>query len=217
MNADIVLGELSEINNNNTYSYCKNAPILLYDYEGFVWVMGAYAPFYGFYHLEVQSWIVLHNPHIVMEQNTSTGRIDLYNTITTEIYEVKPWNEFHISSGIAQLERYSKGELPSRFGYSMLLLPPDGTLHYEYPNTTVDVIVRKHGPLITNRLNITRKKRQKEYEEEYHMKKSPAYSTQPSPAPAIITILGIALLVITLLDPIPGDEALAFGAILAMP
>ena len=215
--ADIVLGSLSEIINNNLYSYCKNSPVILSDFDGFVWVLGAYAPFYGFYHLQVQLWIVNHNPNIVMEKNTSTGRIDLYNTITKEIYEVKPWTEAHISAGIDQLNRYITGDLSVRKGYSMLLLPPDGELHYEYPNTTVDIIVRQHGPLITYRLNVKRKRKQEAYEKVSIVEKSTEPSTQKEPMSALAYIGALALIAITIFTPIPGDEVVAMGVILTMP
>ncbi len=160
VNADSHLGFRGEIFAHNVYTYCVNSPVCLLDNDGLVWTMGAYEPYYGFYHSKVQKWIVAHNVGVAMEVSTSTGRIDLYNVCSHEIYEVKPDRPEHIEAGKAQLERYMRGNLPTQLGNACnLVLPPDGTLHYEYEDVVVDVSVRAEGPLILYSAKQTRKKK----------------------------------------------------------
>ena len=55
-----------------------------------------------------------------------------------------------MKTGKAQLERYMRGNLPTQLGNACnLVLPPDGTLHYEYEDVVVDVSVRAEGPLLS--------------------------------------------------------------------
>ena len=149
VNTDSHLGFRGEVFAHNVYTYCANSPGYLVDSDGLVWTMGAYEPYYGYYHAEVQKWITSHNGGIVMEATTSTGRIDLYNVYSTEIYEVKPDTPEHIEAGKVQLKRYLRGILPTKLGDACrLILPKDGTLHYEYTNVVVDISVRAEGSLI---------------------------------------------------------------------
>ena len=142
INADVSLGNADELFAHNVYAYCINSPLVLTDQDGDVWMMGAYAPYYGYYHQEVQKWIVENNANIDMEVLTSTGRMDLYNRKTYEVYEVKPDTPEHISAGIVQLQRYISGNKKAVLGKTKLILPPIGALHYDYPNTMVDVVVK---------------------------------------------------------------------------
>lgn len=160
INADVSLGNADELFAHNVYAYCINSPLVLTDQDGDVWMMGAYAPYYGYYHQEVQKWIVENNANIDMEVLTSTGRMDLYNRKTYEVYEVKPDTPEHISAGIVQLQRYISGNKKAVLGKTKLILPPIGALHYDYPNTMVDVVVKQKGAMITYSLIVRRKNRQ---------------------------------------------------------
>lgn len=179
--------------------------------------MGAYEPYYGFYHSEVQKWIVAHNVGVAMEVSTSTGRIDLYNVCSHEIYEVKPDRPEHIEAGKAQLERYMRGNLPTQLGNACnLVLPPDGTLHYEYEDVVVDVSVRAEGPLILYSAKQTRKKKQQTVPEpvvvpERARERERQYALQPS----WTTAAAMAIFLWGLITPLPGDEAIGLGLLLA--
>ena len=201
---------------HNVYTYCANSPGYLVDSDGLVWTMGAYEPYYGYYHAEVQKWITSHNGGIVMEATTSTGRIDLYNVYSTEIYEVKPDTPEHIEAGKVQLKRYLRGILPTKLGDACrLILPKDGTLHYEYTNVVVDISVRAEGSLILYTPKQTYKRkgqivpapavipaRERAYKEKYAIQ------------PGWTKVFGVAVLLLGLLTPIPGDEAIGFGLLM---
>ena len=217
VNADSHLGFRGEIFAHNVYTYCVNSPVCLLDNDGLVWTMGAYEPYYGFYHSEVQKWIVAHNVGVAMEVSTSTGRIDLYNVCSHEIYEVKPDRPEHIEAGKAQLERYMRGNLPTQLGNACnLVLPPDGTLHYEYEDVVVDVSVRAEGPLILYSAKQTRKKKQQTVPEpvvvpERARERERQYALQPS----WTTAAAMAIFLWGLITPLPGDEAIGLGLLLA--
>ena len=217
VNADSHLGFRGEIFAHNVYTYCVNTPVCLLDNDGLVWTMGVYEPYYGFYHSEVQKWIVAHNVGVAMEVSTSTGRIDLYNVCSHEIYEVKPDRPEHIEAGNAQLERYMRGDLPTQLGNACnLVLPPDGTLRYEYENVVVDVSVRAEGPLILYSAKQTRKKKQQTVPEpvvvpEREKEREKQYVLQPS----WTTAAAFVILLFGLINPLPGDEAIGFGLLLA--
>ena len=217
VNADSHLGFRGEIFAHNVYTYCVNSPVCLLDNDGLVWTMGAYEPYYGFYHSEVQKWIVAHNVGVAMEVSTSTGRIDLYNVCSHEIYEVKPDRPEHIEAGKAQLKRYMRGNLPTQLGNACnLVLPPDGTLHYEYEDVVVDVSVRAEGPLILYSAKQTRKKKQQTVPEpvvvpERARERERQYALQPS----WTTAAAMAIFLWGLITPLPGDEAIGLGLLLA--
>ena len=224
LSADVqALSSTIDNHDSNLFIYCRNSPVLLLDADGYSWVLGAYAPYYGFYHNEVQKWLVQNNTHLVMEYNTSTGRIDLLNTLTHQIYEVKPFRITSMVEGIEQLKRYSHGNVPVCMGFTMLVLPPDGTLHYEYPNTTVDVIVRQFGPIINYKLKTTRRKRvpspeyEYAYDYDYEEVDVTSHATAAVKAPAWGTILAVIVLAATIFDGVPGDEIAALGALIAIP
>lgn len=217
LNADSHLGFRGELLAHNVYTYCVNAPVGLLDEDGLAWTMGVYEPYYGFYHREVQRWIADHNNGVVMEVSTSTGRIDLYNVRSTEIYEVKPNRSYHIEMGKRQLDRYMQGNLSTRMGDAcQLILPSDGTLSYEYKNVIVDISVRAEGSLVlySARQTYKRKKqtvsvhaavpaREKERNEQFALQ------------PAWGTVLGVAMLLIGAVTPWPGDEVMGWTLILA--
>ena len=217
VNADSHLGFRGEIFAHSVYTYCVNSPVCLLDNDGLVWTMGAYEPYYGFYHSEVQKWIVAHNVGVAMEVSTSTGRIDLYNVCSHEIYEVKPDRPEHIEAGKAQLERYMRGNLPTQLGNACnLVLPPDGTLHYEYEDVVVDVSVRAEGPLILYSAKQTRKKKQQTVSEpvvvpERARERERQYALQPS----WTTAAAMAIFLLGLITPLPGDKAIGLGLLLA--
>ncbi len=217
VNADSHLGFRGEIFAHNVYTYCVNSPVCLWDNDGLVWTMGAYEPYYGFYHSEVQKWIVAHNVGVAMEVSTSTGRIDLYNVCSHEIYEVKPDRPEHIEAGKAQLERYMRGNLPTQLGNACnLVLPPDGTLHYEYEDVVVDVSVRAEGPLILYSAKQTRKKKQQTVPEPVVVpERAGERERQYALRPSWTTAAAMAIFLWGLITPLPGDEAIGLGLLLA--
>ena len=153
VNCDAQCGALGEPFTHNVFAYCVNSPVGLIDQDGCVWVQGAYAPYYGFYHALVQQWLVAHNPGLEMEVMTSTGRIDLYNRQTHQMYEVKPDNTATIAQGREQLRRYARGTLPVSPHPTKLVLPADGAITHEYPNTVVYVKIRQQGRMIIKKIN----------------------------------------------------------------
>ena len=71
--------------------------------------------------------------------------------------------------------------------------------------------------MITYRLNVKRKRKQEAYEKVSIVEKSTEPSTQKEPMSALAYIGALALIAITIIDGIPGDEAVAMGALLTMP
>lgn len=217
VNADSHLGYRGEIFAHNVYAYCVNSPVSLLDNDGLVWTMGAYEPYYGFYHREVQKWIVAHNVGVSMEVSTSTGRIDLYHGFSHEIYEVKLDRPDYIEAGKSQLERYMSGDLPTRLGNACnLVLPPNGALRYEYENVVVDISVKAEGPLILYSAKQTRKKKQQTIPEpvvvpERKKEREKQYAMQPS----WTTAVAFAFIFLGLINPLPGDEGIGVALLLA--
>ena len=210
---DALCGRISEILSHNLFIYCANSPAMFIDPDGHVWVYGVYAPDYGAFHRAVQEWIVAHNPNIKSEVVTSTGRIDLYNTVTHEMYEVKPDKPEAIAAGKLQLDRYKEGTLPTVYGKSNLVLPPDGAIRYDYPNTTVTITVRQIQSIIVYIPKVIRKSNVKTPITVPRKEKepSPNYSYSPKPNWALV-IFGYLL---SALIPGPADDALIAAALLA--
>ena len=159
INSDSQCGRVAEHISHNLFTYCANSPVILVDFDGQVWVMGAFAPFYGYYHKKVVDWIYANNPSISKEVFVGTGRVDLYDRITHEMYEVKPDRLIAIANGLLQLERYKAGTKPAEYGFTPLILPPDGALDETFLNTTVKVTVTQIGPIIVYSLKVERKKK----------------------------------------------------------
>ena len=157
---DSWVGNIGELHSHNAFNYCANSPIMLVDHDGNVWVQGAPAPYYSYFHNMVQNWIITFNPGLTMEVPTSTGRIDLYNVYTHEIYEVKPNTTGHKAAGINQLMRYLAGDKPVIMGEKLLILPPDGTLRIDHTEMTILVNVKQEEALILYTVEIIRKKKQ---------------------------------------------------------
>ena len=110
-----------------------------------------------------------------------------------------------------------RGNLPTQLGNACnLVLPPDGTLHYEYEDVVVDVSVRAEGPLILYSAKQTRKKKQQTVPEpvvvpERARERERQYALQPS----WTTAAAMAIFLWGLITPLPGDEAIGLGLLLA--
>ena len=78
----------------NLFTYCENNPVNKYD-DGGDLSKWAYLKWPGAIHAEVQQNIVDKNPGLLKEItvqkiNGKTGRIDLLDPVTNEIWEIKP-------------------------------------------------------------------------------------------------------------------------------
>lgn len=91
----------------NIYSYCINSPVMHTDSDGnLIWP--------GEIHRAVQYDVAARNPNIILEVNVQKagtglpGRIDIYNKITREAWEVKPATT-SLARANAQLGSYVNG------------------------------------------------------------------------------------------------------------
>lgn len=152
-----------------------------------------------------------------MEVSTSTGRIDLYNVCSHEIYEVKPDRPEHIEAGKAQLERYMRGNRPLnwvmrvilssllmvRFITNMKMLlwmflcEPKALLFCIQPNR----LARKNNKQVPEPVVVPERARERERQ----------YALQPS----WTTAAAMAIFLWGLITPLPGDEAIGLGLLLA--
>lgn len=110
-----------------------------------------------------------------------------------------------------QLERYKSGDLPAEYGTTSLILPPDGTLTYDYPNTTVAVTVRQQEAMILYSIKVSRKQKVVETVPVVVPKKEEekSYSFQPNWGLAILAA------VVCFFIPGPADEGIVIGALFA--
>jgi hypothetical protein len=73
------------------------------------WPLGIWK---GAFHLLVQKDIEANFPHIELEKpctfpNGGKGRLDLYDPLSNQFYEVKPNSHRHIALGNIQIKNYS--------------------------------------------------------------------------------------------------------------
>jgi len=162
VNAD----DTSNINDNgpfsgyNIFAYCINSPVVYSDPEGSVWVLGAYAPYYAYYHMLVSKMVVANNPGMSAEKclAPTRKRVDLLDYNTGEFYEIKPDTVYHIGKGIAQIQDYAKTAriLKESYRPGTSLLNFDEIEPQTWGKTRVSVTVRQQDSLILYKLKIDR-------------------------------------------------------------
>ena len=161
-NADWVIC-YQELLNIQLFNYCINNPILCTDPNGDVWVMGVYAPFYGYYHQKVQEILIAENANMSFESEKTVGdtrlRADLYSTVTNEIYEIKPKRESHMMAGYAQLAIYEELSNGSMVQGTTSLVWSEEVIDEKYG---VLITIEQYGPLIVYSLKRNKKAKQPE-------------------------------------------------------
>ena len=104
----------------NMFAYCNNNPVVFTDEDGCTqwW---AIIPDWGLIHRAVQADIIdkykKSMPLLDSEVNCTTGRMDLFDKETCQVWEVKPVGPASLL-GAAQLARYTSGKYIDNYGAS---------------------------------------------------------------------------------------------------
>lgn len=115
INADALISTGQGLLGYNMFAYCSNCPVMLIDPAGEVSLPFYELPYPGLVHMMVIDDIIENGGGIFAAEvpirinNIIKFRIDIRNTITNTIYEVKPetyYNEYRLLSAVDQLDNY---------------------------------------------------------------------------------------------------------------
>jgi len=209
VNGDATLGETGQLFEHNIITYCRNNPIVLSDSNG-------YAPNIAY----MQAMTALHNEVVVRVADEVHGSIERSITgisgagrkggygypdvVIASIYawEIKPYTPYGLRTGTMQISKYTDDTWYAP-GYPVTI--PD----FEWTLLGVDGMVKViNGCMATGDRGVVY----------YSFIPNSTRDTQRQGAPSFrfLDVLAGALLLITLLTPVPGYEALAAAFALAV-
>ena len=221
ISADVVVGKVGSVNGHNLYAYCGNDPINCLDPSGNSSI--EYMREMAVLHDVVANKVAEAVHGCTLRTATRTkgagrhggyGYPDVIIIGTDIVWEIKPNSPYGLVSGPAQMRRYvNGGRIP---GWAVVVNPFSYTL-----NGKTGTVYVTNGMTPVDRGVVY-------YTFVEDKEREPAYDVVPAPATAVETerdgvgagsIIATALLEaalgLTLLSPIPGDEAIVGAALLA--